>query len=59
MQLRDFFILPMFLPNLHLKNMISNFKLSEGFFMEKNELKLARVWEKKNSKTPDFYDKFY
>jgi hypothetical protein len=39
--------------------MISNFKLSEGFFMEKNGLKLARVWEKKNSKTPDFYDKFY
>jgi hypothetical protein len=34
MQLLDFFLLPYFIANLHLKYMISNFNLFEGFFME-------------------------
>jgi hypothetical protein len=34
MQLLDFFLLPYFFANLHLKYMISNFNLFEGFFME-------------------------
>ncbi len=34
MQLLDFFLLPDFSANLHLKYMISNFNLFEGFFME-------------------------
>jgi hypothetical protein len=34
MQLLDFFLLPNFFANLHLKYMISNFNLFEGFFME-------------------------
>jgi hypothetical protein len=49
-----------FLPILHLKYMISNFNLFEGFFMENKWSQIGQtLWKKKVYKTPNFYDKFY
>ncbi len=54
MQLLDF------LPILHLKYMISNFNIFEGFFMENKWSEIGQtLWKKKVYKTLDFYDKFY
>jgi hypothetical protein len=54
MQLLDF------LPILHLKYMISNFNLFEGFFMENKWSQIGHtLWFFLIYKTPDFYDKFY
>jgi hypothetical protein len=39
--------------------MISNFNLSAGFLMKKKWSQIGQILGKKNSKTPDFYDKFY